>query len=64
MTEPVLLDSENTEACFSWSVGQVAWFDESGASTFLAVEFNGRYTLLLEQQAFEIIEALESGVAR
>lgn len=60
----VLLTDENTEATATWSVGQVSWFDENGATVYLAIELNGRYHLLLEEQAFGIIEALEKGVSR
>lgn len=60
----MILTSENTEPTATWSVGQVSWFDEDGATIYLAIELNGRYHLLLEQQAFEIIEALEQGVSR
>lgn len=60
----MILTDENTEPTASWSVGEVSWFDETGATTFLAVELNGRYYLLLESQAHDIVDALTMGLGK
>ena len=60
----VTLTSENTEPCMTFSVGEVSWVDETGGTRFLALEINGRYILLIESQAYDIVEALEIGLAR
>ena len=57
------LTDANTEPVGSWSVGEVGWFDETGATRFLCIKLNGRYFLLLEEQAHGIIEALTTGVS-